>query len=453
MGRRSTPKASGHAGKGGKGGASSAVASFKRFGKHLLRHGPDSHGNFLWILRQGPQTEQAILSGKHIAESRTADNCEALRKLQNYISEECATISVGVSYLQEDMGLDFLKYLKRDGADFLTACDFLNRKSESVKEEDQVDRHVKHYFDFLQKLPNERRQQCRRLALHAARLYALSTSFLEQAALVQYPSKWNSSVETKEQHDKSKAFLRNGDDKHLKAWLRAAATTNVKRQREAKKNATADGTSDEAEADGSGSSPEETGPPKGSSSKSSSSSSLDSSSGGKSKKRRGKKATSKKHEKRAKKNEKKNKKSMKAKKEKKRKASSHAQTSPAPKRATEPPKELVDSDDCPEETALELANEQALALAAWQLSEVQSAHGELTDFLALPEHQVTVEGFVKILNLVPEDVRHAFGVKLKTERTRLPKNLAEVLERLKDMFSLAEQFWHAQAAAATKPED
>ena len=94
-----------------------------------------------------------------------------------------------------------------------------------------------------------------------------------------------------------------------------------------------------------------------------------------------------------------------------------------------------------------------MVLAAWQLSEVQSAHGVLIDFLAVPEDEVTVEGFVKVLNLVPEDVRHAFGINLETERTHLPENLPEVLERLKDMFGFAEKFWQAHGAAATKPED
>ena len=112
----------------------------------------------------------------------------------------------------------------------------------------------------------------------------------------------------------------------------------------------------------------------------------------------------------------------------------------------------MDSDDCPELTAPEVTAEQALALGAWQLSEIQSANGELTDFVAIPPGEATVEAFVKILNLVPEEVRHAFGIKLKTERTRLPKNLAEVLERLKSMIELAERFWHAQAAPAQKPE-
>ena len=57
-------------------------------------------------------------------------------KFQNYISEECATVSVGISYLQSDMGLDFLRYIKDDGSDFLKACDFLNKKSDGTKEAD-----------------------------------------------------------------------------------------------------------------------------------------------------------------------------------------------------------------------------------------------------------------------------------------------------------------------------
>ena len=51
---------------GGKPGSTS-VASYKRFGKNLLRHCPDTRGNFLWVVRDGPQTEQSLLSLKHIA--------------------------------------------------------------------------------------------------------------------------------------------------------------------------------------------------------------------------------------------------------------------------------------------------------------------------------------------------------------------------------------------------
>ena len=111
---------------------------------------------------------------------------------------------------------------------------------------------------------------------------------------------------------------------------------------------------------------------------------------------------------------------------------------------------MMPKDNCKAKAAADLSPKQASALGAWQLSEIQSANRELTDFLALGD--ATVEDFVKILNLVPKEVRHAFGIKLKKERTRLPKNLAEVLERLKSMIQLAERFWHAQAAPAQMPE-
>ncbi|CAE7388210.1 unnamed protein product [Symbiodinium natans] len=457
MGSRSNPKPFKHAGKGG-GGKSSQVASFRRFGKNLLRHGPDSHGNFLWILRKGPQSEQSVLSGKNIATSRTAENCEALRKLSNYISEECATIHVGVSYLQEDIGLDFLKYMKDQGSDFLAACEFLNKKSEGEKAADQVERHVKAYLGFLQKLPDERRQQCRRLALHAARLYVLSTSFLEQAALVQFPSKWHKNVITKNQHEKAKAFVRSGDEKHLKAWIGAVAADNLKQQRDAKKAANADGTSDEAGATGSAttSSSEENGRAKGSPNRSVSSSSNGSSAGAKAKKRKDKKGEPKqkvKDRKPAEKKEKKEKKAKKDKKDKKRKASPSSSPSAAaasPKRGSMA--DLEDSEDSKAETVPGPTTEQTLALRTWQLSEIQSADAELQDFLALASTEVTVEAFSKLLQLVPENVRFSFGIKLKVERTRLPKNLDEVMGRLKGVFEMASQFWHAQTVPPANPE-
>ena len=54
-------------------------------------------------------------------------------ELPNYLSEEGSTLHDGVAHLQEDMGLDFLACLKNEGAAYLKACDFLNKKSATAK--------------------------------------------------------------------------------------------------------------------------------------------------------------------------------------------------------------------------------------------------------------------------------------------------------------------------------
>ena len=447
MARGATTKPSARAGKGPPSGKSNAVPSYKRFGKNLLRHGPDPHGNFLWVLRQGPQSEQALLSSKHIATSRTPENCEALRKFQNYISEECATVSIGLSYLQTDMGLDFLQYIKEDGNDFLKACDFLNKKSDGTKEADKVDRHVKNYLDFLQKLPNERGQQCRRLALHAARLYTLSTSLLEQAALVQYPSKWHASVLTKEQHEKCKAFARNGDDKHLKAWLRAVAADNVQDNQDAKKRATADATSDEAV-------PDESSPCSSCESTSSSGSSpTASSSDGKSKKRRGGKAKSTRAGKHAKK---KTEHASKPKKDKKRKPSRSAvdltvedeakkkkkrQPSPAAVELT-----VEDEEDEPEMPDTDL-------FLAWNPADLKIFAGEVESTTASVDKKdrFSLASLVAVLDAVPSPILEAVGLEsvrstLKT-MSRLPKRekLLQILEVMQKVASKAQSVGREEA--------
>jgi len=222
---------------------SSSVPSFKRFAKNLLRHCPDSQGHCLWITRNGLQTEHAVLNGKRIAAARTPLNCEALNKMQNWLPEEGSTVATATAYLQEDIGLGFVGHLKDAGADYLAACGFFNKYADGPKDFADAERHVSKYVSFLEKLSDDKKKECRRLALHGARLFLLSCSVLEQAALVQHPEKWHSKVNLKHQHTAAKAFAKGGGSKRLKTWLVEGAQHKFKKWKGRKKVAAADGSS------------------------------------------------------------------------------------------------------------------------------------------------------------------------------------------------------------------
>jgi hypothetical protein len=214
-----------------------SAASFRRFGKNVLRHTPDARGNSLWILKKGPQKERGLLSAKHIASSRTSANSEALCKLHNFISEEAASVHVSNSYLGDvNWGKDFMAYLRDKGADYLESCKFLNKHHADEKKKDDAEDHVKKYMKFLTDMNEDKVQALQQMVQDSSRLYILGTSMLEQHALITCPDAWNGNVDTKHQKGDYKDFVKKGSASKLEAWIVSLAQKNVKEHEPYKKS-------------------------------------------------------------------------------------------------------------------------------------------------------------------------------------------------------------------------
>ena len=320
------------------------------------------------------------------------------------------------------------------------------RRADGPKEVADAERHVSKHMSFLEKLSDDKKKECRRLALHAARLFLLSCSVLEQAALVQHPDKWNSKVDLKHQHTAAKAFAKGGGSKRLKAWLVEVAQDNIKKSKGRKKVATADGSSGDGlhSASGSYQSPASSAssPSPDAGSSHSGSTSQDKSA---KKKKKEKKCRPAAKAKRAGKKDKskKAKKSRSADRKKRRRSSSSPAPPTAPKKKTPAAEEAFPAmDDSespqPEEVQEALTAAQEDAFADWQLSEIQSAAGEWEEFA---NSNGTLEEFKKVYGLLPESARAAFNLKLKVERTKLPRNLPDVVARAQKILTLGVAIW------------
>ena len=213
-----------------KSGNNASAAAHKRFGKNLIRHTPDNVGHFLWITRKDKcQKEKGLLALERIAKSRTKDNCEALAKMQNYISEESATIHLANDYLTGSCVDDkFLKHLHAEGADFLKAAEFLDKKHGGDKKKDDAAKHVQARADFLTKLPDEQLGNLKQLILDSARAYLLGTSILEQKALQDHPNLWHENIVLEHQKGDAGSFQKSGKSSKLLSWQEEVAKKNVK---------------------------------------------------------------------------------------------------------------------------------------------------------------------------------------------------------------------------------
>ncbi|CAJ1459931.1 unnamed protein product, partial [Effrenium voratum] len=191
--------------------------------------------NFVWV---------NVLQTLRIAKTREPDNCEALRRLGTWLSEEGATVENAMDYLKsimtdEGLGLDFAKQVltSAEGKKYVAACKFFNTKGEQDKDAEELSGHVEHFLQFLTEDGEQKCKRARRLALRAARLYLLAASFLEQSSLCQHPDQWAPKVEAK--LGSAAAFKKKPTAKRLAAFLEeaaqsaAAASTSDRRKRAA----------------------------------------------------------------------------------------------------------------------------------------------------------------------------------------------------------------------------
>ena len=318
-----------------------SASNFKRYGKHMLRHCPDKRGNFLWVLKKGPQKDRGYLQSNCIAQSRDKDNCEAIRKLQNYLSETGATISLGLDYLSGSNAGDALQTLlqKAEGTKFVEAMKFFNRHDAEDKKKDEAEDHAKACINFLEKVSAEDLKTIQQAALDSARVYGMSMCLLEFKALVEKPEAWNSKIVGDQQKGDYKSFQKKGTLSTLRAWIASAATKlikdhdPVKSAHLAKRDDMSEGENSSEEKNGSASS-------------SSSSSSSSDKKKGKKYKKKGKDKKDKKDKKDAKKKDKKKK--EKSKKKSKKTSSSSSSSSPA-KSMSEKDKEDEKKDEKKEE--------------------------------------------------------------------------------------------------------
>jgi len=207
-------------------------ASWNTFTKRLIRHSPDSKGNFIWVTKAGPSKETGVLKAVRVAQSRSQDTCMLLSKAHQFLNEAGATTSFAAQYLQNiPAGAGMLQYLQDHGADFVAACTYLNKWSETDKDKAKAKDHMEKYFEFLNKLQDPAIAKHFQAAVRdGARIYTLGASILEQTALMTKPEAWKDKLETKRQnaHKEAKKFKKSGDVSDLHAWLIKVAEKSAK---------------------------------------------------------------------------------------------------------------------------------------------------------------------------------------------------------------------------------
>ncbi|CAJ1357298.1 unnamed protein product, partial [Effrenium voratum] len=419
------------------------VELWNHFGKKLLRSFPDVRGNFVWVnAKTGAKSEQDVLQTLRIAKTREPDNCEALRRMGTWLSEEGATIENAMDYLKsimtdEGLGLDFAKQAltSAEGKKYVAACEFFNTKGEQDKDAEELSGHVEHFLQFLTEDGEKKCKRARRLALCAARLYLLAASFLEQSSICQHPDQWAPKVDAK--LGSAAAFKKKPTAKRLAAFMEeaaqsaAAASTSDRRKR--------------AAADDSSEKPV-----------SSSSASADSSASSSKKKKKAAKSKKEKKAKAAK--AKQSQKSKKAGKKDKAKASTCSEKAKKRREAKAKPSSdsggrgaragFADSDSSeapqpagwPEQAAGPLAEwskeDSQAAAVAWAASAPKLAAGSFEP----AEYKDHIE-------LIPAAVREALDVQIRADRSRPPRRVDELTAAYYGIFAVAELFWAAHSAA------
>ena len=429
--------------------ASAKVELWNHFGKRLLRSFPDAHGNFVWVNpKSGAKTEQDVLSTLRVAKTREPDNCEALRRLGTWLSEEGATVESAMDYLHnimtdEGLGLDFAKQLQTTsaGKKYVAACQYFNTKGAEDKDPAELSDHLTHFLDYLTEDGQKKCKRARRLALCAARLYLAATSFLEQSAMCLHPEQWAPRVEAKT--DCAAAFKKKPSARRLTAWMEeavagAAEALSLERKR---KRATADDSSER---------------PVSSAASEESSSSSD-------KKKKKKKANKAKKEKKTK--------TAKAKTSQKSKTASkrgkaRASSSSEPKKRLDgkakskakPSSEsggrgaraaFADSETSEEQPALAAwPAEVAGPLAGWSQEDVAAAQFAWAAYAPkLAAGVFDPAEYKEHVEMVPAAVREALDVQVRADRSRPPRRVDELTAAYFGIFAAAEQYWAAHGAA------
>ena len=88
---------------------------------------------------------------------------------------------------------------------------------------------------------------------------------------------------------------------------------------------------------------------------------------------------------------------------------------------------------------------QTAAMTAWKPSMISAAEEALTSFRS--EHSqgmATAAKFSKLLTSVPDAVRRSFEMKVKADRSRLPRNVSQVVARISTILEHANKFWQRQ---------
>ena len=419
------------------------VELWNHFGKKLLRSFPDVRGNFVWVnAKSGAKSEQDVLQTLRIAKTREPDNCEALRRLGTWLSEEGATVENAMDYLKsimtdEGLGLDFAKQVltSADGKKYVAACEFFNTKGEQDKDAEELSGHVEHFLQFLTEDGEKKCKRARRLALRAARLYLLAASFLEQSSLCQHPDQWAPKVEAK--LNSAAAFKKKPTAKRLAAFLEeaaqsaAAASTSDRRKR-----AAADDSSEKPVSSSSASAD------------SSASSSKKKKKAAKSKKEKKAKAPKAKHSQKSKKAGKKDKAKASSASEKVKKRGEKAKAKPSSDSGGRGARAgYSDSSEAPQPAAW--PEQAAGPLAEWGKEDSQAAAVAWAAYAPkLAAGSFEAAEYKDHIELIPAAVREALDVQIRADRSRPPRRVDELTAAYYGIFAVAELFWAGAAPDA-----
>ena len=245
------------------------IPKYMLFPKHALAPYPNESSNPLY---SGDLEAEEFLEFKAIAKSRTAGNCEFLRRPGMATSLAASALRVGSEELIKGSlgGLESMTKFAKGKKDFVKCLKVLDTGKTRQPDKKQVERAMNVFVDTLQNLDAEERKGLSDLALTSARLYLFAMNALEAADMLGNPKMYARKLEKTPDGKKSFGdFMKEPSDANkLKAMLVRCLLDKIKKNKETKKDAAVKDTSDgDSASDEDGSSADKSSPSRKDSSK------------------------------------------------------------------------------------------------------------------------------------------------------------------------------------------
>ena len=229
--RRKT-KSGKFSGKDKDGKGSYNIPKYMLFSKHALAPYPNESSNPLY---SGDLKAEEFLEFKAIAKSRTASNCEFLRRPGVATSLAASALRVGSEELIKGSlgGLESMIKFAKGKKDFVKCLKVLDTGKTRQPDKKQVERATNVVVDTLQNLDAEERKGLSDLALTSARLYLFAMNALEAADMLGNPKLYARKLEkTPDGRKFFGDFMKDpSDSKKLKAMLVRCLLEKIKSRR------------------------------------------------------------------------------------------------------------------------------------------------------------------------------------------------------------------------------